>query len=100
MNVMLAGDVDPRSRIFNPSSREMVRMNSLKPVERRLIFSPGTKSSSPPRRPAPPNILLNMPGATAHHCMGSAANHQSPCADVTGTLVAWEWKHRFAGCTT
>src|SRR5271165_6209958 len=76
MNVMLAGDVDPRSRIFNPSSREMARMNSLKPVERRLTFSPRTNSSSVPCRPELPNILLKMPGATAHHCMGSDVPHQ------------------------
>ena len=68
MNVMFAGDVAPRSRIFSPSSREIPRMNSLKPVDLRLILCPDTGSSSTPCRPEPPNHLLKIRGATSLYC--------------------------------
>src|SRR5271166_7158891 len=72
-NVILAGDVDPKSRILSPSSRAIHLINSLKPVERRSTLSPLTAWSAEPCRPELPKILLNMLGAIAHHCTGSTA---------------------------
>src|ERR1017187_2518862 len=77
MKVMLAGEVEPRSRTLRPSSREMERINSLKPVERRLSRCPGTISSSALCRTERPNSLLKKPGATANIVWLEHRQHQS-----------------------
>lgn len=72
MKVMLAGEVEPRSSTESPSSREMARMNSLNPVERRLTLCFEENSSSALSR-EPPNSFRKMPGATGHHCIEESA---------------------------
>src|SRR5208337_3176425 len=99
-NVMLAGDVAPRSRTRSPSSRASHFINSVKPVERRCTRSPDTTPSSEPCWPEPPKILLNTLGATRPHCKGIATrvligraflagNTTSAGSDYPGREARW-----------
>src|ERR1039458_2409182 len=88
MKVMLAGDVETRLGALRPASREIDRINSLKPVERRLKRWPGTFSSSVLCRTEPPNSLLKIPGATASIVWAERRYHQSFRAGRSGRGLA------------
>src|SRR3974390_2761562 len=73
---MFAGEVDPRSRMLNPSSRAIHLMNSLNPTERRCCRSAGKTPIAVLGWSVFPKIRLKTLGAIAHHCMSLLPDRQ------------------------